>query len=137
MNSDSLQYSHVKYWIGLHLRDYFPDMAMGSHAEIVPPYFQHMRLLLVEGLVLEDISVGKLKTVTAKALYEGFTTSFPPPKVIFKFNVDWQLVWERLDYLLLEPVGRAGFTPRCTWSTPLTAWCVGSGRTMLIFLMSV
>ena len=49
---ESLQYSHVRYWIGLHLRDYFPDMATGPHAEIVSPYFQHMRLLLVEGLVL-------------------------------------------------------------------------------------
>ena len=98
VNSDSLQYSHVKYWIGLHLRDYFPGMA---------PYFQHMRLLLVEGLVLEDICVARLRTVTAKALYEGYcTTSFPPPKVIFKFIFDWQLVWERLAYLVLEPAGK-------------------------------
>ena len=44
--------------------------------------------------------------MTAKALYEGFTTSFPPPKVIFKFNIAWQLVWERLEYLVLEPVGQ-------------------------------
>ena len=44
--------------------------------------------------------------MTAKALYEGFTTSFPPPKVIFKFNIAWQLVWERLEYLVLEPVGK-------------------------------
>ena len=146
VKSDSL-HSHVKYWIGIHLRDYFPDMAMGPHAEIVSPYFQHMRLLLVEGLVLEDIGVAKLITVTAKALYEGYTTSFPPPKVIFKFNIDWQLVWDMLGYLelcwnqlgerfysplctKLCPTGR-GFSPRCTWSTPPTAWCVGS-----IFLLS-
>ena len=75
VNSDTLQYSHVKYWIGLHLRDYIPDMANGPHAEIVSPYFQHMRLLLVEGLVLGDISVGKLKTVTDMALYEVYATS--------------------------------------------------------------
>ena len=106
VNSESLQYTHVRYWIGLHLRDYFPDMATGPHAEIASPYFQHMRLLLVEGLVLGDICVGKLKTVTAKDLYEGFTSSFPPPKVVFKFNIDWQLVWERLEYLVLEPTGR-------------------------------
>ena len=81
VKTDSLQYSHVKYWIGLHLRDYFPDMAVGPHAEIVPPYFQHMRLLLVEGLVLGDICADRLRIVTAKALYEGYTSSFPPPKV--------------------------------------------------------
>ena len=51
-----------------------------------------MRLILVEGLELGDLSVANLKAVTAKALYEGFTTSFPPPKIVFKYNIDWQLV---------------------------------------------
>ena len=106
MQSGSLQYSHVRYWVGLHLRDYFPDMAAGPHAEIIAPYFQHMRLLLVEGLVLGDLSVDTIRRVTAKELYQSNTTSFPPPKVIFKYDVDWSLVWKRLDYLFLEPVGR-------------------------------
>ena len=107
IDSGSMQYSHVRYWIGIHLRDYFPDMATaGPHAEIVPPYFKHMRLLLVEGLVLGDLSVGNLRKVTAKALYQECTTSFPPPKVVFKHDIDWPLVWNRLDYLVLEPLGR-------------------------------
>ena len=106
LDSGSMQYSHVRYWLGLHLRDYFPDMAGGPHAEIVSPYFQHMRLLLVEGLVLGNLSVGSLRRVTAKALYQEFTTSFPPPKVVFKYDIKWPLVWKRLDYLVLEPIGR-------------------------------
>ena len=106
LDSGSLQYSHVRYWLGLHLRDYFPDMAGGPHAEIVSPYFQHMRLLLVEGLVLGNLSVGSLRRVSAKALYQEFTTSFPPPKVVFKYDIEWPLVWKRLDYLVLEPIGR-------------------------------
>jgi hypothetical protein len=106
LDSSSLQYRHVTYWLGLHLREYFPDMARGPHAEFVSTYFQHMRLLLTEGLVLGDVCATKLRGVTAKALYDGFTSSFPPPKVIFKYNVDWQLVWDRLEYLVLEPFGR-------------------------------
>ena len=106
MSSDSKNYGHVRYWLGLHLRDYFPDMAEGPHAEIVCEYFQHMRLLLVEGLVLGDLSVDNIKMVTAKELYEGYTTTFPPPKVVYKYDVDWPLVWERLDYLSLDPLGR-------------------------------
>ena len=93
----SKQYGHVKYWLGLHLREYFPDMAGGPHAELVSSYFQHMRLLLVEGLVLGDITVNTVKSVTAKGLYEEFTSTFPPPKIVFKFEVDWSTVWERLD----------------------------------------
>ena len=54
-DSSSKQYGHVKYWLGLHLRDFLPSMAFGPHSELISPYFQHMRLLLVKGLVLGDI----------------------------------------------------------------------------------
>ena len=63
-DSSSKQYGHVKYWLGLHLRDFLPSMAFGPHSELISPYFQHMRLLLVEGLVLGDIDVRKLAKVT-------------------------------------------------------------------------
>ena len=102
----SKQYGHLRYWIGLYVRDFFPDMAAGPHAELICPYFQHMRLLLVEGLVLGDIELGRINSVTAKKLYAGYTSSFPPPKVIFKFDVDWDLVWERLENLKLDPLAR-------------------------------
>ena len=45
--TNSKQYKHIKYWIGLYAREYFPDMADGPHAEIIPPHFQHMKELLV------------------------------------------------------------------------------------------
>ena len=102
----SQQYAHVQYWLGLHLRDFFPEMGIGPHAEIIPSYHQHMRLLLVEGLVLGDIVANQLGNVTSKALYENFTSSFPPPKVVFKFEVDWDVVWKRLDSPVLDPLGR-------------------------------
>ena len=44
--------------------------------------------------------------MTAKELYLSYTSTFPPPKVVFKFSVDWSLVWERLDSALLEPRSR-------------------------------
>ena len=105
-NPDSMQYKHVKYWLGIHLREYFPDMATGPHAELVSPYFQNMRLLVTQGLVLGDFTVGTIRSVTAKAFYQGFTSTFPPPKVIFKYNVDWSLVWKRLEYLVIEPFAK-------------------------------
>ena len=106
MDPNSKQYGHVKYWLGLHLREFFPDMAAGPHAEFVGSYFQHMRLLLVEGLTLGDIQLNGIRSVTAKKLYEGYTTTFPPPKVIYKFDVDWPLVWERLNFVSLDPLAR-------------------------------
>jgi hypothetical protein len=105
-DSTSKQYGHVRYWIELHLRDYFPDMSSGPHAQFISQYFQHMKLLLTERLVFGDISVGELGRVTAKELYQSYTGTLPPPKVVFKYNVDWQLVWERLDYAVLDPLSR-------------------------------
>ena len=102
----SKQYCHVRYWLGLHLGEYFPDMSAGPHAEVICQYLKHMRLLLVGGLVLGDVNVNRLSSVTAKGLYSEFTSTFPPPKVIYKYEVDWKLVWERLDLSVLEPLGR-------------------------------
>ena len=33
----SKQYGHLRYWIGLYVRDFFPDMAAGPHAELICP----------------------------------------------------------------------------------------------------
>ena len=106
LDVESKQSGHVKHWLGLHLKHYFPVMAEGPHAEIVCPYFQHMRLLLVEGLVLGEIQIDRIRSVTAKKLYEDYTSTFPPPKVIYRFDVDWALVWGRLENLSLDSFAR-------------------------------
>ena len=106
MDPFSKEYGHVSYWLGLYVKDYFPWMAEGPHAEIVGPYFQHMRLLLVEGLVLGDIELERLQSITVRKLYEGYATTFPPPKVIYKFDVDRVQVWERVEDLGLYSFAR-------------------------------
>ena len=65
-NPASQQYKHIKYWLGLYVGDLFPDMIPGPHAEIMSPYFQHMRALLTGAEILGDINVKKLSLVTAK-----------------------------------------------------------------------
>ena len=103
---DNKQYRHIKYWLGLYIREYFPDMGQGPHAEIISPYFLHMKALLVGGIVLGEIQVSNLKKTSAKILYAGFTSSFPPPKVEYKFDIDWSQVWRRLQSPMLEPRAR-------------------------------
>ena len=65
-----------------------------------------MKSLLVGAIVLGDIDVANLKKTSAKSPYLGFTSSFPPPKVVFKYNDDWNQVWHRLQSPMLDP--RAG-----------------------------
>ena len=81
-NSNSKEYLHMKYWLGLYISEYFPDMGVGPHAEIISPYFQHVKALLVGGLLLGDVKPQALGDVTAKELYKSFMTTFPPPKII-------------------------------------------------------
>ena len=80
-------------------------MGPGPHAEIVSPYFQHMQSLLTGAVILGEIDVNKLRLVTAKNLYLGFTSTFPPPKVVFKFDVNWGQVWKRLQNPVLDIMG--------------------------------
>ena len=51
-------------------------MAACPHVEFVGSYFQHM----VEGLTLVDIKLNIIKSVTAKKLCDGYTTSFTSTK---------------------------------------------------------
>ena len=88
------------------MKDIFPDMGVGPHAEILSPYFQHMKALLSGAVILGDIDVVKLKLVTAKSLYLGFTSTFPPPKIVYKYDVDWSCVWSRQQNSVLDIMGK-------------------------------
>ena len=91
-------YKHVRFWIGLYLEETLPDMAAGAHAGQVPAYFQHLQRLFLEAHANEIINVASLNSVPAKQIYEDFTSSFPPPKVIFKYdNLPWNEIWDRLN----------------------------------------
>ena len=95
-------FHHVKYWVGLHLGTVLADMQPGAHAENVPEYFQHLQKLFLQAHALEIINVERLNAVPAKKIYEDFTSSFPPPKVIYKFEcLPWNDIWERLNHPVL------------------------------------
>ena len=91
-------YKHVRYWIGLYLEDALPDMAAGAHAGQVPAYFQHLQRLFLEAHANEIINNASLNSVAAKQIYQDYTSTFPPPKVIFKYdNLPWNEIWDRLN----------------------------------------
>jgi hypothetical protein len=105
-DQEQLTYQHVKYWLGQVLRDIFPDMAAGPHAQIIPEYYKHMRELMVEAVENNVIDVKKLKRVVAKQIYSDFTETFPPPKIIYRYDINWEIVWKRLEDPVLDTKGR-------------------------------
>ena len=102
----SKQYKHVQYWLGLYAKDHFPEMAAGPHAEIISPYFKHMKELLISEITVGGINVKQLQKVSCKSLYSGYTSTFPPPKVIYKYDIDWDRVWGNMQSAMLEPRGK-------------------------------
>ena len=86
----------------MHLGNVLPDMRPGPHAVTVPDYFLHLQNLFLEAHTLEIIKVDKLNSIPAKQIYQEFTSSFPPPKVIYKYaNLPWTDIWKRLNHPVL------------------------------------
>ena len=106
-DDQQLTYKHVKYWLGLVLMDIFPDMAGGLHAQIIPPYFKHMRTLFVDAVKSKFVDVKKLEFAVAKNIYLEYSKKLiDPPKITKKYKVDWEMVWKRLENPVLDTKGR-------------------------------
>ena len=101
-SKDKSPYKHVHYWLGLVLKKYFPDMARGVHSQIVPPYFNHMKILFCEAVDYEMVKVKELKYAAAKNIYEDLTSTLPPPKVVFKYELPYELIWQRLENQIMD-----------------------------------
>ena len=51
----------------------------------------------------EPLDVEHLNKISTKEIYKDFTSTFPPPKVIFKYeNMPWDDVWDRLNRPILN-----------------------------------
>ena len=61
-----------------------------------------MKNLFTHEVKYEGVEVDKLKEVTAKNIYLENSSSFPPPKVIYKYDLNWDLVFKRLNHPILE-----------------------------------
>ena len=95
---DLNSYRHIQYWVGQYLQNYLPDLGAGAHDDVVPPYFEHLKRLFEEAHASVVIDIDNLNGVTAKHIYEDFTSTFPPPKIIYKYEgLPWEDIWRRLN----------------------------------------
>ena len=95
-------YKHIKFWIGSFLGDVFPDMQGGQPQLNVPGYFLHLKELFLQAYALEIINSDNLNAVPCKVIYSDLTSSFPPPKIIYKYeDLPWNEIWDRLNLPVL------------------------------------
>ena len=82
----------------MNLKVHFPSMSVGAHSPVVPPYFRHFLEIFKEAVDCEVVNVKKLEEAQAKIIYQEFTSTLPPPKIVFKFeNLPFELIWKRLE----------------------------------------
>ena len=98
---------HLKYWFGVSLRAYLPDLLAGPNAEILTPYFRKVVNLLKEVFSSDLVDPQRLELVKAKYLYLELISTPPPPKVMYNnpgFN--WSVIWKRLEDPMISPQGK-------------------------------
>ena len=87
----------------MNLQDIMPGMGQGVYADEQPEYFQHLKKLFMEAHALEIIKIENLNSVPAKQIYEDFTSSFPPPKVVYRHaDLPWENIWRRLNRQVID-----------------------------------
>ena len=76
-------------------------MAGGVHCHVVPKYF-NMKDLFNEAVQDGFVYVANLEFAREKVIYENLTTTFPPPKVVYKHELPFDLIWQRLENPVMD-----------------------------------
>lgn len=96
-------YMHFKYWLGQLLQDFLPEMANGPHSPVIPEYFRFIVNLVREAIQDELVDPKDFRMCSAKTLYQEFTTTFPPPKCVYKYDgMPWSIVFKNLQNPVLD-----------------------------------
>ena len=95
-SEDSHSVAHIGYWIGEVLEDLMPDLFIGIHAAIVPPYFQKLAELVADSKMNDLVSPATWNTITNKNAYMTHARNFPPTKLESDLGVDMTHIWKKL-----------------------------------------
>jgi hypothetical protein len=93
---------HIKYWLGLYLAEYLPALRPGPHSERVPKFYRQFRRLMTEVFKEGLVDPYQLDKVKVKDIYNEYTSTLPPPKVIYKYDLPWDCIWENINHPVLE-----------------------------------
>ena len=97
---------HLSYWIGMRLRSTLPDLRGHWNTERVGPYFNHISNIVKEAVQNELVNPEFLNEAKTAGLYKNLICTPPPPKVQYKRNLNWEIVWTRLESPVLSKLGQ-------------------------------
>ena len=93
---------HLLYWVGLSLRNDFPDLVPPLRAELLTPYFKHCIALLKDEALDDPINKNDIGNYKVKTIYGMFNSTPPTPKVMGKISLNWERVWKRLNSKIIS-----------------------------------
>ena len=86
----------VDYWIGEILTDIVVDLDQGSHANILPQYFQHLACIIADAKIEDMVTAANWQILTNKMIYHNQISKLPAPKVELEADFAYSCVWKRL-----------------------------------------
>ena len=100
IKQNSSSKKHLNFWLGSDYKSIF-----NSHGNTVQKsyYFDKISEILKEAMAIEEINVEGPELVKTKILYETFNSSPPPHKIYSKTQLNWDIVWRRLNSDVLCP----------------------------------
>ena len=100
--NESKTRDHLLYWVGLGLRNMFPDLVPPLRAELLTPYYKHCIALLNDRALDDPITSTNIGNFKVKTIYGMFNSTPPPPKVMGKISLNWERVWRRLNSKIIS-----------------------------------
>ena len=88
---DPVSQQHLSYWIGQELQEQIPELTGNQHSATQSTYFKKVKELVEDGLN-QDLPLHS----KAKQIYTAFTSTLPSPKIQFKLDLPWELVYDRI-----------------------------------------
>ena len=86
----------MSYWIGQILADVIPEMDLGLMEVGVPPYYQHLAVLISDAKIAELFTSSNWKGLINRTVYQHHVSLLEAPKVELEHGSSMSRAWKRL-----------------------------------------
>ena len=103
LKSNNRTSQHLKFWLGQEVVEFFPQIDRNEITNnISTPFSESNRIFLKEAATFLNFNWSDNSKLKTKKLYEIFNSTPPPHKIYKKRQMNWDLVWSRLNYKVIN-----------------------------------
>ena len=101
-SGDDKSIAHLDFWLGSLVADIVPGMGVEEQASDTPEYFSKLGDCLAVLKLSDLLTASSFSTLTNRMIYRDLS-SFPTPKIVGDYDVDYKLIWRRLGSPAIAP----------------------------------